>query len=188
MPQRFELEPTVRHRQSPHCPNPQYSWWNTRRRQLHHLPPPNAPQDPPARCTLERLWWSRRMQRHPAFRDIPQPRGWSGRVADPPCYQCHAWFAFAGIRLASTPKLSPPPRPSAIQRLRTVSKRCRNKSLSRKRPCRFFKKVEWSGTGSVRSSLQNHRYVIRGPILTHHLECAPVDGQVIRHFWSHPGR
>ena len=31
----------------------------------------------------------------------------------------------------------------------TVSNSCRNRSLSRNRPWRFFEKVEWSGTASV---------------------------------------
>ena len=30
------------------------------------------------------------LQRHPASRDIPQPHGWSGRMADPPYHQCRA--------------------------------------------------------------------------------------------------
>jgi hypothetical protein len=51
-------------------------------------------------------------------------------------------FASALIRLASIAKASPPTRPSAMQRCRTVSKTRRRRSLSRKRPCRFFEKVE----------------------------------------------
>ena len=44
------------------------------------------------------------------------------------------------------------------KRASTASKRCRNRLLSRNRPCRFFEKVEWSGTGSAKSSRQNQRY------------------------------
>src|SRR5215471_12007850 len=39
----------------------------------------------------------------------------------------------------------------------TRSKIWRSRSLSRKRPSRFSEKVEWCGTLSPRSSLQNHR-------------------------------
>src|SRR5437870_10364387 len=56
-------------------------------------------------------------------------------------------LASAWIRLASTANPSPPTRPSWMQRCRTVSNSRRSRSLSRKRPCRFFERVEWSGTG-----------------------------------------
>ena len=52
-------------------------------------------------------------------------------------------LASAAIRLASTANPSPPTNFSSIQRSTTVSKTCRNASLSRNRPCRFFEKVEW---------------------------------------------
>ena len=52
----------------------------------------------------------------------------------------------AWIRLASTAKPSPPTSPSAMQRRDRRSNTCRSRSLSRNRPCRFFEKVEWSGT------------------------------------------
>ena len=51
-------------------------------------------------------------------------------------------LASALIRLASIAKASPPTSPSRMQRCRTVSKTRRSRSLSRKRPCRFFEKVE----------------------------------------------
>ena len=63
-------------------------------------------------------------------------------------------FASAWIRLASTAKRSPPASPSAMQRRTVASNTWRSRSLSRKRPCRFFEKVEWSGTRSVRSRRQ----------------------------------
>jgi Protein of unknown function (DUF3750) len=55
-------------------------------------------------------------------------------------------------------KPSPPTSPSAMQRFSTLSNRRRNRSLSRKRPCRFFENVEWSGTAPSRPSPQNQRY------------------------------
>src|SRR5215203_5365137 len=67
-------------------------------------------------------------------------------------------FASARIRLASTAKPSPPTRPSSMQRFTVVSNSRRSRSLSRKRPCRFFEKVEWSGTAPSSPSPQNHRY------------------------------
>ncbi len=48
----------------------------------------------------------------------------------------------ARIRLASAAKVSPPTRPSEMHRATTASKSCRNRSLSRNRPCWFFAKVE----------------------------------------------
>ena len=48
----------------------------------------------------------------------------------------------ARIRLASTAKPSPPTNPSAMQRSTVISNSSRSRSLSRKRPCRFFEKVE----------------------------------------------
>src|SRR5580704_5018751 len=64
--------------------------------------------------------------------------------SDPSTERC--LFASALIRLASTAKPSPPTSPSAMQRRTVVSNTLRSRSLSRKRPCRFFEKVEWSGT------------------------------------------
>ena len=54
--------------------------------------------------------------------------------------------ASATIMLASTAKASPPTIPSFMQRATTVSNSLRSRSLSRKRPWRFFENVEWSGT------------------------------------------
>jgi hypothetical protein len=51
-------------------------------------------------------------------------------------------LASAWIKLASTAKPSPPTKPSAMQRCYTLSNRRRSRSLSRKRPWRFFEKVE----------------------------------------------
>ena len=51
-------------------------------------------------------------------------------------------FASAEMIEASTPKASPPTSPSAMHRARTISNRCRKRSLSRKRPCRFLENVE----------------------------------------------
>src|SRR6059058_721878 len=51
-------------------------------------------------------------------------------------------LASAWIRLASTAKPSPPTSPSSMQRCNTVSNSRRSRSLSRKRPWRFFEKVE----------------------------------------------
>src|ERR1700745_4329946 len=67
-------------------------------------------------------------------------------------------LASAAIKLASTANPSAPTSPSAIQRSTTVSNRWRSKLLSRKRPCRFLEKVEWSGTLPSRPSRQNQRY------------------------------
>src|SRR4029077_13078565 len=58
-------------------------------------------------------------------------------------------LASAWIRLASTAKPSPPTNPSSMQRCRTVSNKRRSRSLSRKRPCRFFEKVEMIGNLTV---------------------------------------
>src|SRR5580704_1534434 len=55
-------------------------------------------------------------------------------------------FASAAIRLASTANPSAPTSPSAMPRATMVSNRWRKTLLSRKRPCRFLEKVEWSGT------------------------------------------
>ena len=49
------------------------------------------------------------------------------------------------------------PSPSSMQRRKTVSNKRRSRSLSRKRPCRFFEKVEWSGTSPSSPSRQNQR-------------------------------
>jgi peptide/nickel transport system substrate-binding protein len=46
------------------------------------------------------------------------------------------------IKLASAAKRSPPTSPSAMQRRTVVSNSLRRRSQSRKRPCRFFEKVE----------------------------------------------
>src|SRR6202008_3977741 len=67
-------------------------------------------------------------------------------------------FASALIRLASTAKLSPPTSPWSMQRRKMVSNSRRSRSLSRKRPCRFFEKVEWSGTSPSSPRRQNQRY------------------------------
>src|SRR6202035_1384220 len=73
-------------------------------------------------------------------------------------YSRTAWFAASGvchslpgtlrcrlasalIMLASTAKPSPPTSPSSMQRSTVVSNTLRSRSLSRKRPCRFFEKV-----------------------------------------------
>jgi hypothetical protein len=50
--------------------------------------------------------------------------------------------ASATIMLASTAKAAPPTMPSFMQRATTVSNSLRNRSLSRKRPWRFFENVE----------------------------------------------
>ena len=65
-----------------------------------------------------------------------------------------------GVRLdidASTAKPWPPTSPFAMQRATVNSNSLRSRSLSRKRPCRFLEKVEWSGTAPSRSSRQNQR-------------------------------
>ena len=66
-------------------------------------------------------------------------------------------LASALMTLASMAKPSPRTRPSVMQRRSTLSNTWRNASLSRKRPCRFLEKVEWSGTASSRSRRQNQR-------------------------------
>src|SRR5690242_5584288 len=58
----------------------------------------------------------------------------------------------AAIKLASTAKSSPPTRPSSIQRCSTVSNSRRSRSLSRKRPCRFFEKVIGHFTVEIQST------------------------------------
>jgi hypothetical protein len=64
-------------------------------------------------------------------------------------------LASAAIRLASTAKAVPSTNPSAMQRRTTVSNSLRSRSQSRKRPCLFLEKVEWSGTSPSRPSRQN---------------------------------
>jgi len=66
-------------------------------------------------------------------------------------------LASALIIDASTAKPSPPTSPSAMQRATVDSNSLRSRSLSRKRPCRFLEKVEWSGTAPSRPSRQNQR-------------------------------
>ena len=44
-----------------------------------------------------------------------------------------------------------------MQRWTVVSNTSRSRSLSRKRPCLFFEKVEWSGTRPSSPSRQNQR-------------------------------
>jgi hypothetical protein len=61
-----------------------------------------------------------------------------------------AWHAAlpVGIGLdhaGSTAKPSPPTSPLVMQSRTVVSNTSRSRSLSRKRPWRFFEKVEWSG-------------------------------------------
>src|SRR5271163_2852838 len=102
---------------------------------------------------------------------VAAPNAASSRTAR---YSRTAWFAASGARhslpgtlrcrlasalimLASTAKPSPPTSPSAMQRRTVVSNTLRNRSLSRKRPCRFFEKVEWSGTEPSSPSRQNQR-------------------------------
>src|SRR5271169_3614941 len=89
-------------------------------------------------------------------------------------YSRTAWFAASGachslpgtlrcrlasalIMLASTAKPSPPTSPSVMQRATVASNNSRKRLLSRKRPWRFFEKVEWSGTAPSSSSRQNQR-------------------------------
>ena len=57
--------------------------------------------------------------------------------------------------------------PSAMQRATAVSNTWRGRSLSRKRPCLFFEKVERSGMRSVRSRRQNHRQARFGCTASH---------------------
>ena len=57
-----------------------------------------------------------------------------------------------------TAKAAPSTSPSAMQRSTTVSDSFRSKSQSRKGPCLFLEKVEWSGTSPSRPSRQNKRY------------------------------
>ena len=64
--------------------------------------------------------------------------------SDPTAERC--LLASAAIRLASTAKAAPSTNPSAMQRRTTVSNSLRSRSQSRKRPCLFLEKVEWSGT------------------------------------------
>ena len=66
-------------------------------------------------------------------------------------------WAPAWISEGSTPKASPPARPSAMRRAGTASHSRRNRSQSRNRPRRFVEKVEGSGAASVRSIRQNQR-------------------------------
>src|SRR5215213_2543911 len=75
--------------------------------------------------------------------------------SDPAAERC--LLASAAIRLASTAKAAPSTNPSAMQRRTTVSNSLRSRSQSRKRPCLFLEKVEWSGTSPSRPSRQNHR-------------------------------
>jgi hypothetical protein len=65
-------------------------------------------------------------------------------------------LASALIKLASTAKASPPTRPSLIQRCSTVSKTRRNRSLWRKRPCRFLEKVEFN-QGASRAAVERRQ-------------------------------
>jgi len=81
----------------------------------------------------------------------------TARVGASPSVQREARLASALITLASMAKPSPPTSPSFMQRRSTDSNRWRKASLWRKRPCRFFEKVEWSGTRCSRSSRQNQR-------------------------------
>src|SRR3984893_10045365 len=75
--------------------------------------------------------------------------------SDPAAERC--LLASAAIRLASTAKAVPSTNPSAMQRRTTVSNSFRSRSQSRKRPCLFLEKVEWSGTSPSRPSRQNQR-------------------------------
>src|SRR4029078_2993502 len=70
--------------------------------------------------------------------------------SDPAAERC--LLASAASRLASTAKAVPSTSPSAMQRRTTVSNSLRNRSQSRKRPCLFLEKVEWSGTPPSRPS------------------------------------
>src|SRR4029077_5226445 len=65
--------------------------------------------------------------------------------------------ASAAIRLASTAKAAPSTNPSAMQRSTTVSNSLRSRSQSRKPPCLFLEKVEWSGPSPSSPSRQNQR-------------------------------
>src|SRR5947209_17580075 len=66
------------------------------------------------------------------------------------------WVGFPYNHLPATWGPSPPTSPSAMQRFTVVSNSRRNRSLSRKRPCRFFAKVEWPGTSPSTRSRWNH--------------------------------
>ncbi len=97
---------------------------------------------------------ARVLERHPAVSWVSYPRysraarqalsliscGFHSSLGTERCL-----LASAAIRLASMANPSAPTSPSAMQRSTTASNRWRKTLLSRKRPCRFLEKIEWSG-------------------------------------------
>src|SRR5213078_2878885 len=78
--------------------------------------------------------------RTPRYSSTARPADPGGRPAVPSTRVRS--LASAWIRLASTAKPSPPTKSSSMHRCRTVSNKRRSRSLLRKRPWRFFEKVE----------------------------------------------
>lgn len=91
---------------------------------------------------FSRLWW--------AFPDRRVATIISQSTCSAPSAE-RCVFASALMRLASTAGPSLPTRPSSMQRRTVVSNNSRSRSLSRKRPCRFLEKVEWSGTSPLQA-------------------------------------